>query len=107
MTEASLVGINNLILVESKYFRPECKKCTREAFYEGKNEAAKLAGKPPVPNVGACCGGCGRDPGAKKNDPTKANFSLRSLSRNCYNIVGGCVIIATVRWGWSLMILQA
>ena len=56
-----------------KYFRPECKKCTREAG-KGKNEAYKLAGKPPVPNVGACCDRCGRDPGAKKNDPTKAKL---------------------------------
>tara|TARA_Y100000004_G_C8901980_1_gene406819 strand:- start:20 stop:511 length:492 start_codon:yes stop_codon:yes gene_type:complete len=56
-----------------KYFRPECKKCTAEAG-KGKNAAFKLAGRPKVPPVGTCCDRCGRDPGPKKNDPTKAKL---------------------------------
>jgi len=56
-----------------KYFRPECKKCTREAG-KGKNVAYKLAGKPAVPAIGTCCDRCGRNPGPKKNDPTKAKL---------------------------------
>jgi hypothetical protein len=42
-----------------KYFRPECKKCTREAG-KGKNEAYKLAGKPKRPELGTPCDRCGR-----------------------------------------------
>jgi hypothetical protein len=42
-----------------KYFRPECKKCTREAG-QGKNSAYKLAGKPKRPELGTPCDRCGR-----------------------------------------------
>ena len=42
-----------------KYFRPECKNCTKEAG-RGKNKAYKLAGKPPRPPIGTCCDRCGR-----------------------------------------------
>jgi len=42
-----------------KYFRPECKKCTREAG-KGKNQAYKLAGKPKRPIIGTPCDRCGR-----------------------------------------------
>lgn len=56
-----------------KYFRPECKNCTKEAS-QGKNQAYKIAGKPPTPDIGACCDRCGRDPGPKKNNPRKAKL---------------------------------
>ena len=42
-----------------KYFRPECKKCTKEAG-QGKNKAYKLAGKPKRPPLGTPCYNCGR-----------------------------------------------
>ena len=42
-----------------KYFRPECKKCTKEAG-QGKNSAYKLAGKPKRPELGTPCDRCGR-----------------------------------------------
>ena len=40
-----------------KYFRPECKNCTKEAG-RGKNKAYKLAGKPPRPPIGTRCDRC-------------------------------------------------
>ena len=42
-----------------KYFRPECKECTKEAG-QGKNKAYKLAGKPERPLLGTPCYNCGR-----------------------------------------------
>jgi hypothetical protein len=42
-----------------KYFRPECKKCTKQAS-QGKNSAYKLAGKPKRPELGTPCDRCGR-----------------------------------------------
>ena len=42
-----------------KYFRPECKKCTKKAS-QGKSQAYKLAGKPPYPKLGTPCYNCGR-----------------------------------------------
>jgi hypothetical protein len=47
-----------------KYFRPECKSCTKKAN-KGKAEAFKLAGKPETPGPGYCCDRCGCDPGTK------------------------------------------
>ena len=42
-----------------KYFRPECKKCTKEAG-QGKSKAQKLAGNPKRPPLGTPCYNCGR-----------------------------------------------
>jgi len=42
-----------------KYFRPECKDCTKKAS-QGKAEAYKLAGKPVRPPLGTPCDRCGR-----------------------------------------------
>ena len=42
-----------------KYFRPECKSCTRKAS-QGKQAAYKLAGKPKRPPLGTPCQRCGR-----------------------------------------------
>ena len=42
-----------------KYFRPECKKCTKKAG-QGKNQAYKLAGRPERPPLGTPCYNCGR-----------------------------------------------
>ena len=42
-----------------KYFRPECKECTKKAN-QGKTKAYKLAGKPKYPDLGTPCDNCGR-----------------------------------------------
>lgn len=42
-----------------KYFRPECKECTKKAS-QGKAKAYKLAGKPKYPDLGTPCYNCGR-----------------------------------------------
>ena len=42
-----------------KYFRPKCKKCTKQAS-QGKNSAYKLAGKPKRPELETPCDRCGR-----------------------------------------------
>jgi hypothetical protein len=42
-----------------KYFRPECKKCTKKAG-EGKREALKKAGNPVRPKLGTPCNLCKR-----------------------------------------------
>ena len=44
-----------------KYYRPECKTCTKKAS-KGKNEAYKRAGKPERPPLGTPCDnpGCAR-----------------------------------------------
>lgn len=43
----------------NKYFRPECKKCTKKAS-RGKSQAYKLADKPSYPELGTPCYNCGR-----------------------------------------------
>ena len=43
----------------NKYWRPECKLCTRKG-YQGRREAHKLAGKPVAPPLGTPCDNCGR-----------------------------------------------
>jgi len=42
-----------------KYFRPECKACTKKAT-QGKSKAFKLAGKPERPSLGTPCDLCKR-----------------------------------------------
>jgi hypothetical protein len=42
----------------NKYFRPECKECTKKAS-QGKAKAYKLAGKPKYPELGTPCDNCG------------------------------------------------
>ena len=44
----------------NKYFRPECKDCTKKAA-QGKAKAKKLAGNPPTPPLGTPCDNCGRN----------------------------------------------
>lgn len=43
----------------NKYFRPECRACTKKA-HQGKTKAKKLAGNPPTPPMGTPCDNCGR-----------------------------------------------
>jgi len=43
----------------NKYFRPECKKCTKKAG-QGRSQAYKLADKPSCPELGTPCYNCGR-----------------------------------------------
>lgn len=57
-----------------KYFRPECKECTKKAS-QGKAKAYKLAGKPETPPPGYCCDRCGCDPGAKYSTKYKKMVS--------------------------------
>jgi hypothetical protein len=42
----------------NKYFRPECKECTKKAS-QGKAKAYKLAGNPKRPELGTSCDNCG------------------------------------------------
>jgi hypothetical protein len=43
----------------NKYFRPECKECTKKAS-KGHRKAKKLAGNPKYPDLGTPCDNCGR-----------------------------------------------
>ena len=42
-----------------KYFRPECKECTKK-MSKGRDQAKKLAGNPSSPVLGTPCDLCGR-----------------------------------------------
>ena len=63
----------------NKYFRPECKECTKKAN-QGKAKAYKLAGKPETPGPGYCCDLCGCDPGAKYSNKYK-----KMVSKVCFD----------------------
>ncbi len=71
-----------------KYFRPECKVCTKKAS-DGKQKAFKLAGKPSRPLLGTPCDNCGRT-----NKPLVFDHDHRTLSHrgwlcdNCNRSIG-------------------
>ena len=71
-----------------KYFRPECKKCTREAG-QGKNSAYKLAGKPKRPELGTPCDRCGRTDKKLVFDHCHETLAHRGwLCDNCNRAMG-------------------
>jgi len=71
-----------------KYFRPECKKCTKKAT-KGKNEAYKLAGKPKRPELGTPCYNCGRIDKKLVFDHDHETLAFRGwLCDNCNRSIG-------------------
>lgn len=71
-----------------KYFRPECKECTKKAS-KGKNEAYKLAGKPKRPVLGTPCDRCGRIDKKLVFDHCHKTFAHRGwLCDNCNRSMG-------------------
>ena len=71
-----------------KYFRPECKKCTKQAS-QGKNSAYKLAGKPKRPELGTPCDRCGRTDKKLVFDHCHETFAHRGwLCDNCNRLMG-------------------
>lgn len=71
-----------------KYFRPECKKCTKKAS-KGKTEAYKLAGKPSRPELGTPCYNCGRTDKKLVFDHDHETLEHRGwLCDNCNRSIG-------------------
>ena len=71
-----------------KYFRPECKKCTKKVS-QGKNEAYKLAGKPKRPELGTPCHNCGRTDKKLVFDHDHETLEHRGwLCDNCNRSIG-------------------
>ena len=71
-----------------KYFRPECKKCTKEAG-QGKNKAYKLAGKPKRPPLGTPCYNCGRTDRKLVFDHDHETLEFRGwICDNCNRSIG-------------------
>ena len=72
----------------NKYFRPECKHCTRKAS-QGKNKAYKLAGKPKRPSLGTSCDRCGRTDKKLVFDHCHDTLAHRGwLCENCNRSMG-------------------
>ena len=71
-----------------KYFRPECKVCTKKAG-QGKNKAYKLAGKPEYPKLGTPCYNCGRTDKKLVCDHDHETLAHRGwLCDNCNRSIG-------------------
>ena len=71
-----------------KYFRPECKKCTKKAG-QGKNQAYKLAGRPERPPLGTPCYNCGRTDKKLVFDHDHETLEHRGwLCDNCNRSIG-------------------
>jgi hypothetical protein len=71
-----------------KYFRPECKDCTKKAG-QGKAKAYKLAGKPKYPDLGTPCYNCGRTDKKLVFDHDHETLAHRGwLCDNCNRSIG-------------------
>jgi len=71
-----------------KYFRPECKKCSKQ-ISQGKREAVKLAGNPARPKLGTPCYLCGRKDKKLVFDHDHITLSHRGwLCDNCNRSMG-------------------
>ncbi len=71
-----------------KYFRPECKKCTKKVS-QGKNEAYKRAGNPKRPELGTPCYSCGRTDKKLVFDHDHETLEHRGwLCDNCNRSIG-------------------
>lgn len=71
-----------------KYFRPECKNCTKEAN-KGKQLAYKLAGKPKRPDLGTPCDNCKRTDKKLVFDHDHETLEHRGwLCDNCNRSIG-------------------
>ena len=71
-----------------KYFRPECKECTKKAS-QGKTKAYKLAGKPKYPELGTPCHNCGRTDKKLVFDHDHETLAHRGwLCDNCNRSIG-------------------
>jgi len=71
-----------------KYFRPECKKCTKLAG-KGKTLAYKLAGKPTRPVLGTPCDNCNRTDRQLVFDHDHIHLTHRGwLCDNCNRSIG-------------------
>ena len=71
-----------------KYFRPECKVCTKKAG-QGKNKAYKLAGIPEYPKLGTPCYNCGRTDKKLVFDLDHETLAHRGwLCDNCNRSIG-------------------
>ena len=71
-----------------KYFRPECKDCTKKAG-QGKAKAYKLAGKPEYPDLGTPCYNCGRTDKKLVFDHDHETLAHRGwLCDNCNRSIG-------------------
>ena len=71
-----------------KYFRPECKECTKKAS-QGKAKAYKLAGKPAYPPLGTPCDNCGRTDKKLVFDHDHETLEHRGwLCDNCNRSIG-------------------
>lgn len=71
-----------------KYFRPECKDCTKKTS-KGKNIAKKLAGNPERPPLGTPCECCGRTDRALVFDHNHETLEHRGwLCDNCNRSMG-------------------
>lgn len=72
----------------NKYFRPECKKCTKKAS-QGKGQAYKLAGKPSRPELGTPCYNCERTDKKLVFDHDHETLEQRGwLCDNCNRSIG-------------------
>jgi len=77
----------------NKYFRPECKECTKKASQgkasQGKAKAYKLAGKPKYPELGTPCYNCGRTDKKLVFDHDHETLEHRGwLCDNCNRSIG-------------------
>jgi hypothetical protein len=71
-----------------KYFRPECKDCTKKES-QGKSKAYKLSGKPKRPPLGTPCDNCGRCDRKLVFDHDHYTFHHRGwLCDNCNRSIG-------------------
>jgi protein-arginine kinase activator protein McsA len=72
----------------NKYFRPECKKCTKKAG-QGRSQAYKLADKPSCPELGTPCYNCGRTDKKLVFDHDHETLKHRGwLCDNCNRSIG-------------------
>lgn len=71
-----------------KYFRPECKECTKKAS-QGKAKAYRLAGKPAYPSLGTPCDNCQRTDRKLVFDHDHETLEHRGwLCDNCNRSIG-------------------
>ena len=72
----------------NKYFRPECKECTKKAT-QGAAKAKRLAGKPVTPELGTPCDNCKRIDQKLCFDHDHITLAHRGwLCQNCNQSIG-------------------